>query len=531
MLRITSLTHSRLIFRLRISHASGGAGAQPRQQAEHDQQKSTDPARIQLFQALNLSKFNDEEINRAYARLYGASWNDENPRTVDTANLFELLKANKIVIGSPPTKEEWSSEIKRLGEKLDPRVWPLGLSFLGTGLSIGIITPILPLLVESLKMPPSQFGLVVSAFGLAKLVGNIPSAHWVEKYGRKTVMVQGMVLCSIGIGSVGLAVDPNFGTQSLLVSRLITGFGVSAFTSAAFMMLADISTSLNRVRTMSPVMASFQAGTALGPAIGGLAVTQLGIGPSYFVVGGLIGGLAGLNHLLLRESKPSIVVSAVTTDKTSGASTNGLSTSSASKSSFSIAMKAWKELLTKRGMQDVVFANTMYWVGLSGTSLTLLPLYMVDLHLTAAQIGLCFAFSSSVSVAASQPTAYLADTWGKEKMIALGLGVLGSSMVLMPAATNFESLLCLLTPIALGSTVLSAVPAAMVGDIIEPSKRSQALALLRTAGDLGLLLGAIGSGFAAGSLTSIETTMEFNGVLLMCSSAIWATRRFSMLQK
>ena len=54
-------------------------------------------------------------------------------------------------------------------------------------------------------------------------------------------------------------------------------FGVAAFTSGAFMYMSDISTALNRTRTMAPVMSGFQAGTAVGPAIGGVAVEYLGI--------------------------------------------------------------------------------------------------------------------------------------------------------------------------------------------------------------------------------------------------------------
>jgi len=265
---------------------------------------------------------------------------------------------------------------------------------------------------------------------------------------------------------------------------------------------------------MSPVMASFQAGTALGPAIGGVAVSHLGIASSYYVVGGMIGGLAGLNYLFLRESaRPQQLLSS--------------SSSPPSSSLFNIAITKWRELLKVPRMQNVVFVNLMYWIGLSGTSLTLLPLYMVDLHLEPAQIGLCFAFSSSVSVAASQPVAYLADKWGKEKIITTALCVLGSSMVALPlTATSFESLLAILAPMALGSTALSAVPTALTGDIVEGPQRSQALALLRTAGDVGLLVGAIASGVAA-SIGSIGTTMEVNGALLLGSAAVWVMRRRS----
>lgn len=498
--------------------ASALAPGPPQSQAQWAQSADgtahdADSPRTQLFQALRLTRFTEEELAASFDRVYGKEGEEEARQ-----RLQKLLKDNnlstKLLSPQTPSKEEWKAEITQLGEKLDPRVWPLGLSFLGTGLSIGIIVPILPLLVETLHIPPTQFGFIVSAFGLAKLAGNIPSAQWVERYGRKKIMINGMLLCSLGIGSVGLAVDPSFGAPSLLVSRLITGFGVSCFTSAAFMMLSDISTALNRTRTMSPVMASFQAGTALGPAIGGVAVSHLGIASSYYVVGGMIGGLAGLNYLFLKESaRPQQLLSSSSTPPSS--------------SLFSIAITKWRELLKVPRMQNVVLVNLMYWIGLSGTSLTLLPLYMVDLHLEPAQIGLCFAFSSSVSVAASQPVAYLADKWGKEKIITTALCLIGSSMVALPlTATSFESLLAVLAPMALGSTALSAVPTALTGDIVEGPQRSQALALLRTAGDVGLLVGAIASGLAA-SLGSIGTTMEVNGALLLGSAAVWVMRRRS----
>ena len=44
-------------------------------------------------------------------------------------------------------------------------------------------------------------------------------------------------------------------------------------------------------------------GTAIGPALGGLAVTYMGIGASYNLVGGMIFGMAGLNH---RENSPGL---------------------------------------------------------------------------------------------------------------------------------------------------------------------------------------------------------------------------------
>lgn len=61
----------------------------------------------------------------------------------------------------------------------------------------------MPLLVSQLQIPASEFGLVISAFGLSKLLGNIPSGYFVEKYGRKPSLVAGLGMCGVGLGALG----------------------------------------------------------------------------------------------------------------------------------------------------------------------------------------------------------------------------------------------------------------------------------------------------------------------------------------
>jgi MFS family permease len=50
---------------------------------------------------------------------------------------------------------------------------------------------------------------------------------------------------------------------------------------------------------------------------------------------------------------------------------------------------------------------------------------------------------------------------------------------------------------------MGATPNALVNDLVNEKERSHAMALLRTTGDLGLLLGATAGGFLAG-MSSIE---------------------------
>ena len=73
--------------------------------------------------------------------------------------------------------------------------------------------------------------MVVSAFALAKMVGNIPFAVLVERDGRKPYLVYSMIVISAGVGAIGLA----GGFEQLYVCRLLTGLGVAGLSTAATM--------------------------------------------------------------------------------------------------------------------------------------------------------------------------------------------------------------------------------------------------------------------------------------------------------
>lgn len=187
--------------------------------------------------------------------------------------------------------------------------------------------------------------------------------------------------------------------------------------------------------------------------------------------------------------------------------------------SFNEAFSAWKVLWNdpNKQLRHTVTMNGLFWFTLSGTQMTLLPLLMVSpavgvdtysavtggLAMSAAEIGASFAFMSLVSFVSAQPMAYLADKYGKVPTILGGCGLLSCSMAALPLTTTLEwslpfatgmpaytpALVAVLLPFALSTTALNATPTALVSDLTEPSNRAQALSLLRTAGDLGLLLG------------------------------------------
>ena len=63
---------------------------------------------------------------------------------------------------------------------------------------------------------------------------------------------------------------------------------------------------------------------------------------------------------------------------------------------------------------------------------------------------------------------------------------MGGSVMCLPLATDLPSLVCMLLPLAMASSALTSTPTALVADLVDGGQqRSQALSLLRTAGDAG----------------------------------------------
>ena len=58
-------------------------------------------------------------------------------------------------------------------------------------------------------------------------------------------------------------------TLDLAGARALTGLGVAGLVTGSSMAAADLSTPLSRAATQAPLGASFNAGTIMGPAIGG----------------------------------------------------------------------------------------------------------------------------------------------------------------------------------------------------------------------------------------------------------------------
>lgn len=440
-----------------------------------------------------------------------------------TIQVKQFLRHFDTAQQQPITKSEFRETMISMAETVDYRkTMPITVSMLMVGTSVGIISPVMPFVVESMGLTTGQYGLVVSAFALAKIAGNVPSAVLVERHGRKPYMVHSLSLIALGTGGIGLA----YNFEQLYVCRLLVGIGVAALSSASTMSIADLSNPKNRAQTMAPIMSAFAAGTALGPALGGILADELGIHATFYAVGTSFLAMTAVNQMLLNETKPqhSIQFPWQLPKKASKAKDSSIWTAT------KIAIGQWAPLLASPQIRNVVVVNGFYWVALAGAQMTLLPLLLTDpngLAMTATGVGQVYMGMSLVQVLGNPIVAKSVDKLGKVPAMICGCSMIATSMAALPMVTNDLTSVALTLGIwSAGSTLLSTAPVAHISDHTDDNNRAQAIALLRTSGDIGFLVGASAVGALADWTGGLDVAMQSSAAVLLTATAWFGVRQY-----
>ena len=93
----------------------------------------------------------------------------------------------------------------------------IGTALLTTGQ--GIAVPIVPLYADTLGVTVAQVGLVITAFGLARFLTNMPSAVLSDRIGRKWILATGAAIAAVGNVLSGFARS----LEPLLAFRFVAG--------------------------------------------------------------------------------------------------------------------------------------------------------------------------------------------------------------------------------------------------------------------------------------------------------------------
>ncbi len=140
-------------------------------------------------------------------------------------------------------------------------------------LGLFMILPVLSLFAESLEgATPLLIGLAISVYGLTQAFLQIPFGLMSDQFGRKKIIILGLVL--FAAGSVVAALSTTI--YGVLIGRALQGSG--AIAAAVMALAADLTEEVHRTKAMAMIGASigmsFGVAVTLGPIIAGFSGIQ-----------------------------------------------------------------------------------------------------------------------------------------------------------------------------------------------------------------------------------------------------------------
>lgn len=168
----------------------------------------------------------------------------------------------------------------------------LFIAFLG----IGLVIPVLPTIMNELKITGSVVGYMVAAFAITQLIFSPIAGQWVDKYGRKIMIVIGLFIFGFSEFLFGIGKT----VEVLFVSRMLGGVSAAFIMPAVTAFIADITTASSRSKALGYMSAAISTGFIIGPGLGGF-LAEIGTRVPFYSAG-VLGALAAiLSIILLKE--------------------------------------------------------------------------------------------------------------------------------------------------------------------------------------------------------------------------------------
>ena len=373
-------------------------------------------------------------------------------------------------------------------------------AFISTGQ--GVISPLLPIFAKKLDITVSSIGFAVSIFAFARLLFNFPIGIITDKIGRRPLLILGPLINAFGIILTGYSNN----LTMLLFARFISGIGHGMYTLAALAYISDISNDSNRARYIGMNQAALLTGVAFGPAIGGILAELYGIRmPFYFI--GIVVALTSfysamrLPETLVRQKER----------KTSNINSKNLP------STKNLIIKLIKSMkFVSIGLVTIAIFLTR-----QGSRHTIIPLLAVTkLNISTGIIGIIFTIQAIMHLIILIPASFLADKYGRRKVILPSLIATGFCLLLYTFSGSLFSFILVSILISLSMALAGPAPAAYVVDISPKEITGITMSLYRTAGDIGFVIGPPILGLIADKY-SLETSLEINSFVIFIVAIIF----------
>jgi len=356
----------------------------------------------------------------------------------------------------------------------------------------GLVLPILPLFARSFGVGYGAVGLLVSAYGLARLVFDLVAGPLVDRFGERAAAVGGLLLIGLGSALTGVA----SGYAVAVVTWATAGVGSAIALAAVYTRLLRVAPAQQTARTLGIFYGAFNTGFVAGGALSGLVADRFGLAAPLLANAAVVAVAAVLWLALVPSGRPVRSAGQAAPEAGEAWPPAGEAGPRERRRGSNLG-----RLLRTPGLLPVVVTNFAYLWMVAVVFDTLVPLFASDaLGLSTVAIGVLFAVALAAEFVVLYPAGSIADQHGRKPVLVPALAGLALATAAVGWAPTPLLLGALLAVLGVMSGAAGVPPGAMLSDVAPTQASGTAVGVFRFFGDLGFTLGPLLAGWSVPAL-------------------------------
>ncbi|MHA1584828.1 MAG: MDR family MFS transporter [Promethearchaeota archaeon] len=367
------------------------------------------------------------------------------------------------------------TKIKNTYNEFPPKFWVLILATFIDSLGGGLLFPFYALYVtEHFNVGMVEVGLLFSFLSAGGIVGSILGGSLSDKYGRKIIMLFGLIFSGLGSLAMGFVNQLHF----FYLFAAILGLLGAAGRPARQAMVADMLPVEKRTSGYAILRVTSNLSVTIGPALGGLLITQ---GFLTLFIGDAIASsiTAVIVFYKIPETKLETKLDSHTTKH---------------KETFLETMKGYSHVLKdKLFMLFVVIASLVALVYMQMSSS--LPVFLRDQHgFPANKFGLLLSLNAAMVVLFQFIVTRKISKYDPFKMMALGVIFYGIGFIMYGFVSNEIWFFVAMAIITIGEMMIATFSQSLVALFAPEDKRGRYMAVFSLKRTIPRLFGVIIAG-------------------------------------
>jgi MFS family permease len=355
----------------------------------------------------------------------------------------------------------------------------------------------------------------ILAFGLAKAATNYFAGTWMDRFGRKPVLVAGWLI-AVPVPLM-LIWAPSW--TWIIVANVLLGISQSLTWSTTVVMKIDLVGPARRGMAMGLNEAAGYGAVAVTALATGFLAETYGLRPEPFFLGIAFAALGlGLSTLVVKETREHARLEAAGHVARADGRHDHLHGDLTSGQVF--MQTSFKEPALSSASQAGLVNNLN-----DGLAWGLFPILFAAAGLSVAKIGILAALYPAVWGVGQLFTGALSDRWGRKWLIASGMWLQALALGLIALADSFAVWGSAAVLLGAGTAMVYPTLLASIGDVAHPAWRARSVGVYRLWRDGGFAVGALLAGIVA-DLLGVHAAVWVVAVLTGISGLVVALRMY-----